>query len=223
MYLSLQKKHETMAIKVSIYEDNIALLESLSYLIRGTEGFELCAAAPIAVNILSDCKNNCPDIILMDLDMPEMSGIEATLLVKKDFPDVNIMIFTVFEDKDKIFEALCAGATGYLLKKTPSVQIIQAIEELYNGGSPISSGIARKVLEYFSKNVSPEKQKSYQLSQRELDILKRLVIGDSYKMVADACCISVGTVYSHINALYKKLQVNSKSEAVVKAMREKLV
>jgi len=212
-----------MAIKVSIYEDNTTLLESLSYLIRGTAGLALCTAAPLAVNILADCRDNCPDIILMDIDMPEMTGIEATRLVKQDYPDINIMMLTVFEDKEKIFEALCAGATGYLLKKTPSTQIISAIEELYRGGSPISSGIARKVLEYFSKPNGHEKKESYQLSQRERDILKRLVMGDSYKMVADACFISIGTVYSHINNLYKKLHVNSKSEAVVKAMREKLV
>jgi DNA-binding NarL/FixJ family response regulator len=212
-----------MAIKISIYEDNIALLESLSFLIRGTAGFELCAASPSAVNILAECRVNCPNIILMDIDMPLMTGIEATRLVKRDFPDVNIMIFTGFEDREKIFEALCAGATGYLLKKTPSAQIISSIEELHQGGSPLSSGIARKVMEYFTNHVSTEKQKQYQLSQRELDILKRLLAGDSYKMVANACFISIGTVYTHINSIYKKLHVNSKSEAVIKAMREKLV
>ena len=212
-----------MAIKVSIYEDNIGLMESLSYLISGTEGFELCEAAPSAVNILAQCQENCPDIILMDIDMPELTGIEATRLVKNDFPDINIMIFSVFEDREKIFEALCAGATGYLLKKTPSEQIIGAIEELYRGGSPISSGIARKVLEYFTKTNGHAKKESYQLSTRETEILKRLVMGDSYKMVADACFISIGTVFSHINNLYRKLHVNSKSEAVVKAIHEKLV
>jgi len=212
-----------MAIKVSIYEDNTALLESLSYLIKGTEGFQLCAAASNPVQIIAHCKNNCPDVILMDIDMPVMTGIEATLLVKNEFPDVNIMMFTVFEDKDKIFDALCAGATGYLLKKTPSAKIIEAIEELYNGGSPISSGIARKVLDYFSNPASSKKTDSYQLSQREQEILKRLLLGDSYKMVADACCISIGTVYSHINAIYKKLHVNSKSEAIIKAIQERLV
>jgi len=223
--LTFAGKYTIMTIKVSIYEDNIALLESLSFLIRGTAGFELCTASPAAVNVVNDCKNNCPDIILMDIDMPEMSGIEATALVKKYFPEINIMIFTVFEDRDKIFEALCAGATGYLLKKTPSAQIIESIEELYRGGSPISSGIARKVLEYFTKTNGNgrDKKESYQLSQRETEILKRLVMGDSYKMVADACFISIGTVFSHINNLYKKLHVNSKSEAIVKAMQEKLV
>ncbi|MCL2168125.1 MAG: response regulator transcription factor [Lentimicrobiaceae bacterium] len=212
-----------MAIKISIYEDNVALLESLSFLILGTNDFQLCTAAPSAVKIIENCKNECPDVILMDIDMPEMSGIEATLLVKKEFPDVNVMMFTVFEDKDKIFDALCAGASGYLLKKTPSSQIIEAITELHNGGSPISSGIARKVLEYFSKPEISQKSDAYQLSQREKEILKRLLLGDSYKMVANACCVSMGTVYSHINSIYKKLHVNSKSEAVIKVMQEKLV
>ena len=213
-----------MAIKVSIYEDNIRLMESLSYLIQGTNGFELCCTSPSPVNIVAQCRENCPDIILMDIDMPEMTGIEATQLVKNEFPNINIMMLTVFEDREKIFDALCAGATGYLLKKTPSAQIIEAVEELYNGGSPISSGIARKVLEYFSRPVNGQDNKeSYQLTERETDILKRLVNGDSYKMVADACFISIGTVYTHINKLYKKLQVNSKAEAIIKAMNEKLV
>jgi DNA-binding NarL/FixJ family response regulator len=129
----------------------------------------------------------------------------------------------VFEDKDKIFEALCAGATGYLLKKSSSIQIIEAIEELHKGGSPMSSGIARKVLDYFSKPARADKDNKYQLSSRECDILKRLLAGDSYKMIADFCFISIGTVYSHINNIYKKLHVNSKSEAVIKALNERLV
>jgi len=199
-------------------------MESLTFLIRGTNGFELCTASTSAVNILAQCQENCPDIILMDIDMPELSGIEATRMVKNDFPYINVMILTVFEDRDKIFDALCAGATGYLLKKTPSAEIISSIDELHKGGSPISSGIARKVLEYFSKPpVVNGKKENYQLSRRETEILQRLVMGDSYKMVANACFISIGTVYSHINTLYKKLHVNSKSEAVIKAIHEKLV
>ena len=210
-------------MKVSIYEDNIALLDSLSFMLSATEGIELCAASPTAVNILAQCKEKTPDIILMDIDMPGVTGIEATRIVKDAFPNVNVMMFTVFEDRDKIFDALCAGATGYLLKKTPFSQIVESIEELYHGGSPISSGIARKVLEYFTRPSNGGKNGEYQLSQREIDILKRLVMGDSYKMVADACFISIGTVYSHINNLYRKLHVNSKSEAVIKAMKERLV
>ena len=210
-------------IRISLYEDNVSLLESLSYLIRGVGHFELCTASSHALHIIDDCSRICPDVILMDIDMPELSGIEATRMVKTAFPNVNVMMFTVFEDKDKIFDALCAGATGYLLKKTSSAQIIEAVEELYNGGSPISSGVARKVLEYFTKPVITHKQERYQLSQRERDILQRLLMGDSYKMAADACNITIGTVYSHINNIYKKLHVNSKSEAVIKAMKEQLV
>ena len=212
-----------MSIKISIYDDNNALLESLSYLIRGTYGFELCQASSNACEILTDCQRLCPDVILMDIDMPGLSGIEATLLVKNAFSDINIMMLTVFEDKDKIFEALCAGATGYLLKKSSSIQIIEAIEELHKGGSPMSSGIARKVLDYFSKPANVDIQDKYQLTLREREILQRLLAGDSYKMLADSCCISSGTVYSHINNIYKKLQVNSKSEAVIKALKERLV
>ena len=204
-----------MGIKISIYEDNPALLESLSYLIRGTEGFELCSASSSAVRILDQCHKNCPDIILMDINMPDMTGIEATRLVKNVFPDINIMIFTVFEDTEKIFDALSAGATGFMLKKTPSSQIIVAIEELYRGGSSINSSIARKVLEYFSKPASyvKKEKKSCQLSSRETEVLKRLMMGDSYKMVADACCITTETVSTYINSLYKKLQVNPKFES----------
>jgi DNA-binding NarL/FixJ family response regulator len=157
----------------------------------------------------------------MDIDMPGISGIEATTLVKNAYPDINVMIFTVFEDKDKIFDALCAGATGYLLKKSSSVEIISGIEELHKGGSPMSSGIARKVLEYFSGPVQNDNK--YQLTSRERTILQRLLGGDSYKMIANKCFISIGTVYSHINNIYKKLHVNSKSEAVIKAMKENLV
>lgn len=210
-----------MSIKISIYDDNVSLLESLSYLVRGTYGFELLHTSTNACDILHDCARISPDVILMDIDMPGISGIEATALVKNAHPNINILILTVFEDKDKIFDALCAGATGYLLKKTSSVEIIRAIEELHKGGSPMSSGIARKVLEYFSKPV--HRGNDYQLTAREQVILQRLLAGDSYKMIADKCFISIGTVYSHINNIYKKLQVNSKSEAVVKALKENLV
>ena len=212
-----------MSIKISIYDDNFSLLESLSYLIRGTYGFELCHTSANASEIIADCERFCPDVILMDIDMPIMSGIDATLLAKSVFPEINIMMLTVFEDKDKIFEALCAGATGYLLKKSSSIQIIEAIEELHKGGSPMSSGIARKVLEYFAKPVNVSQQDKYQLTLREREILQRLLVGDSYKMIANTCFISIGTVYSHINSIYKKLHVNSKSEAVIKALKERIV
>ena len=212
-----------MAIKVSIYESDASRLERLSYLIRGSDNFELCTASSSVVNIMDDCKRLCPDVILMDGELSDMSGIKATMLVKNAYPAVDVMMFTVAEDRDKVIDALYAGATGYLLKKSSSVQIIEAVEELARGGSPVSGGIARIVLEYFTKQESSKKQDQYRLTKREQEVLQRLLMGDSYKMVADACNISIGTVYSHINNIYKKLNINSKSEAVIKAIRERLV
>ncbi|MGB4654408.1 MAG: response regulator [Bacteroidales bacterium] len=211
-----------LEIKVAIYEDNDALRESLSFLIKGSGLLRFVGAYPDCRNILENCEKEMPDVILMDIDMPYISGIDATRLVKDKYPDIDVMMLTVIEDRDKIFDALRAGATGYLLKKASAIQIIESVTELANGGSPMSSEIARKVLQFFT---SPNNkiENSYTLSTRELDVLERLVAGDSYKMIADHCCISIGTVSGHINNIYRKLAVNSKSEAVVKAIKERLV
>ena len=211
-----------MSIRVSIYEDNDDLRESLSYLVMGTGTFQLMGAYPDCSKVMENCVVAKPEVILMDIDMPGISGIEATAMIKATFPEINIMILTIFEDKNKVFDALCAGATGYMLKKSSAVEILEAISELHNGGSPMTGEIARKVFEFFSIPAIA-KNNNYALSARELDILKCLVEGDSYKMIADSCCISIGTVRFHINNIYKKLHVNSKSEAVIKAMRERLV
>lgn len=211
-----------MDIKVAIYEDNDALRETLSHLIKGSGLLTFAGAYPDCRNILGNCANDRPDVIVMDIEMPGCSGIEATQIVKDHFPEINVMMLTVFEDRDKIFDALRAGATGYLLKKSSAIQIIEAITDLANGGSPMSGEIARKVLEFFT---TPEfdKQNQYTLSEREMEILHHLVKGDSYKMIADHCFISIGTVRCHINSIYRKLAVNSKSEAVIKAIKERLV
>ncbi|WP_435355158.1 response regulator transcription factor [Emticicia sp. SJ17W-69] len=209
-------------IKVALYEDNDTLRTSLSHLLQSSEEFNFLGSYHSPVDIIQHCKHTLPDVILMDVDMPIMNGIDATKLVKERFPQINILILTVFEDKEKLFSALQAGASGYLLKKSKIIEIIEAIHEIYHGGSPMTPAIARKVLEYFSlpKIIKNEENN---LSERELDILKCLVDGDSYKMIASNCYISMGTVRSHINNIYKKLHVNSKSEAVVKALKDKLV
>lgn len=212
----------SLDINVAVYEDNNALRESLAYLIKGSGLLRFAGAYPDCRNILENCETNRPDVILMDIDMPYISGIEATRLVKDKYPDINVMMLTVLEDRDKIFDALRAGATGYLLKKASAIRIIESITELANGGSPMSSEIARKVLDFFTASGN-KIENDYALSARELDVLKRLVAGDSYKMIADHCCISIGTVCGHINNIYRKLAVNSKSEAVVKAIKERLV
>jgi len=209
-------------VKVALYEDNDSLRNSLSHLVMGTDSMELTGAFPDCSLVLENCRQALPDVIVMDIDMPGMTGIEATMLVKEEFPQINILIYTVFNDRQRVFDALCAGATGYLLKKASTIQILEAISDLYQGGSPMTGEIARMVMEFFSRNVAP-KNNEYALSPRENDILKCLVNGDSYKMIADGCFISIGTVRSHINNIYKKLHVNSKSEAVIKALRERLV
>ncbi|MCF8323473.1 MAG: response regulator transcription factor [Leadbetterella sp.] len=209
-------------IKVALYEDNDSLRESLSNVLHNSEEFVLTGAFEDANQILKNCAINAPDVILMDVDMPGISGIEASALVTKAFPKTNILILTVFEDQEKLFNALQSGASGYLLKKSKIIEIIEAIHDIYNGGSPMTPAIARKVLDFFTRpqnQPNPEEK----LSERELDILKCLVAGDSYKMIASNCFISMGTVRSHINNIYKKLHVNSKSEAVVKALKERLV
>ncbi len=209
-------------IKVALYEDNATLRTSLTHLLQSSEEFEFLGAYESPIHILQDCKSITPEVILMDVDMPLMNGIEATALVKEKYPTINILILTVFEDKEKLFAALQAGASGYLLKNSKIIEIIEAIHEIYLGGSPMTPAIARKVLEYFAipKIIKNDENK---LSDRELDILKCLVNGDSYKMIASNCYISMGTVRSHINNIYKKLHVNSKSEAVVKALKERIV
>lgn len=211
-----------MDIKVAIYEDNDALRDSLAHLIKGSGLLTFAGAYPDCTRILENCTENKPDVIVMDIDMPGITGIDATHLVKDKFPEINVMMLTVFENRDKIFDALRAGATGYLLKKSSAIKIIESVTELANGGSPMSGEIARKVLEFFTQ---PEfdKNNQYALSERELDILKYLVKGDSYKMIGDHCNISIGTVRCHINSIYRKLHVNSKSEAVIKAIKERLV
>ncbi|MFY7910903.1 MAG: response regulator [Emticicia sp.] len=209
-------------IKVALYEDNATLRTSLTHLLQSSEEFDFLGAYDSPINILENSKIATPDVILMDVDMPLMNGIDATKLLKERYPQVNILILTVFEDRDKLFSALQAGASGYLLKKSKIIEIIEAIHEIYNGGSPMTPAIARKVLEFFNQPKAVQ-NKENNLSERELDILKCLVNGDSYKMIASNCYISMGTVRSHINNIYKKLHVNSKSEAVVKALKEKIV
>ena len=211
-----------MDIRVSVFDDNSALRDSLYYLVSGTPGFAVAGVYPDCANVLQHLKQAPADVILMDIDMPGINGIEATELIKSHFPDINVLILTSYDDTAKVFGAIRSGATGYLLKKTTPGKIMEAITEVSQGGAPMNASIARKVLEFFNekKNIT---ENEYDLSPREKDVLSALVKGDSYKMIADRCFISMGTVCTHICNIYKKLHVNSKSEAVAKAIRERLV
>ncbi len=212
-----------MEIKVAIFEDNKSLRDSLYMLIAGSPGFLCTGCFANCLKVLKDIESSEPDVVLMDIDMPGISGIEAVQIIKKQFPHIQIVMQTVFEDDDKIFAAISAGASGYLLKKTPPAKILDSIKEAMEGGSPLTPTVATRVLQMFQKQNGPVPAEFINLSERESEVLKHLITGDSYKMIAAACYISIDTVKSHIKNIYQKLHVNSKSEAVAKAIIQKLV
>ena len=212
-----------MDIKVALCEDNDAFRESLRQFISDSPGFTVTQSFCDGENIIEQFSKETPDVILMDIDMPVLNGIKATSLVKSHFPSINVLILTVYDDDTKIFDAILSGATGYLLKKTPPSRILEAIREVHEGGASMNAAIVKRVISFFNNQPARHVSNEYTLSDREKTILKCLVNGDSYKMIGDNCNISIGTVRSHINNIYKKLHINSKSEAVAKAIREKLV
>ncbi len=202
-------------INVAIVEDDAGVRESLAALIRGTVGFQCTNKYSNAELALRELPKNWPDVVLMDINLPNQSGIDYVAKLKLLKPKLQILIFTVLEDSNEIFKSLMAGASGYLVKETPPAEILEAISEVYRGGSPISGSIARKVVDYFQKKgKSSEDVES--LSARELEVLTHLAKGYRYKEIADVLSISSLTVRSHLQKIYEKLQVHSRTEAVVK-------
>ena len=210
-------------IRVAIFEDNRSLRESLFNLLESSDGFTCVGAFAHCERVVENIGETQPDVILMDIELPVVSGIEAVKKIREKYPDIKILMETIFEEDEKIFQSICNGAQGYILKNTPPEGILNAIREIYEGGAPMTPIIASKVLRLFKTNLSESTDESYGLSGREKEILKCLVEGMSYKMIADSCFISADTVNGHIKNIYKKLQVHSKSEAVVKAIKRRLV
>ena len=209
-----------MPINVAIVEDDTGVRESLTILINGTSGFRCSGAYSSAEVALKQVCGNWPNVVLMDINLPKMSGIECVAKLKTLKTDLQILMLTVYEDTNQIFESLMAGASGYLLKETPPAQILEAILDVHRGGSPMSSHIARKVVQYFQKRGQiPEVADN--LSNRENEVLTYLAKGYRYKEIADILSISVLTVRSHLRRIYEKLHVRSRTEAVVKYLGSK--
>ena len=212
-----------MEIKVAIFEDNSNMREGLYQLINGSNGFTCTGAFPNCDNLVQRIEKSNPDVIVMDIEMPGISGIEGVKLVKENYPEIKVLMETIFEDDAKIFDSICAGAEGYILKNTAPVEILNAIKEIYEGGSPMTPTIANRVLKMVKTQRASDSRNLFNLTDREKEILSCLVEGMSYKLIADECTISIDTVNVHIKNIYKKLQVHSKSEAVAKAIKGKIV
>jgi DNA-binding NarL/FixJ family response regulator len=209
-------------IKLLIYEDNPQLREGLTMLIDGSEGFSVLAAFKNCTNVAQEIRTFRPDVVLMDIDMPGVNGLEGLKIIRQTDDQVKVLMLTVFDDHQNIFEALKSGANGYILKKTPPAKLLEYIQEASTGGAPMTSSVAAQVLKMFSQ-IQPTVENDYNLTDREKEVLQWLVNGYSYKMIAAEMFIAMDTVRSHIKKIYEKLHVNSKSEAVAKAFRDKIV
>jgi DNA-binding NarL/FixJ family response regulator len=207
-----------MPINVSIVEDDKRIRESLAVLINGGESIRCVSAHPSAEDALRELVSKNPDVVLMDINLPQMSGIECVRRLKAMLPKLQILMLTMYEDDDLVFQSLMAGANGYLVKRTSPAELLEAIEEVHSGASPMSGKIARTVVEYFQR-LEKASADHPRLSKREEEILDLLAKGYRYKEIAESLAISFDTVRSHLKNIYDKLQVHSRTEAVVKYLR----
>lgn len=208
-------------IRIAIFEDNQKFRESLEFIIVTTSDMECCGSFEDTRRLVQRVEALEPDVVLMDINIPGVNGIDAVAMIKEKFPAIKVCMQTVFEDDDKVLASLCAGASGYILKNSPPDKILQAIREVADGGAFFTPSIAKKVLLNFQQQ--PEKAEFIRLTEKEKEILKLLVDGLSYKMIADKTSLSIHTIHSHIRHIYEKLHVNSKSEAVAKALKNRLI
>ena len=215
-----------MSLRIAIFDDNKNIRESIGLLLQTVPEFELVGSFSHVLDCMDDLRDCRPDVVLMDIEMPGMSGIEAVTVLKKEFPQILVLMQTVFEDDDRVFDSICAGASGYILKNFLNTKLIEAINELQYGGSPMSPSIARKVLnkmQQVSQHIRKVEAPDYQLTAREKEVLSCLVNGQSYKMIAADLNISYETVRSHVKKIYEKLHVASLTEVVAKAIHQRIV
>ena len=203
-------------IKIGIVEDDTRYQDLLRMILSSSDKASIVFVAGTCNDIISDVRKFAPDVVIMDINLPGKSGIEGVSEVKKHFPEVKVLMLTVFEDEDKIFSAIKAGADGYLLKKDSPQKVLDSLQDVFDGKSSMNGIIARKVLEYFHKKPVVKNPDEYNLTKREREILEHLMDGLSYKDIADKCFISTQTLNSHIKNIYTKLGVHSRAEASAK-------
>jgi DNA-binding NarL/FixJ family response regulator len=210
------------AIKVAIVEDERDIREGLALIIRASDGFSCTGSFRSMEEALDKLPLNLPDVLLADIGLPGMSGIEGIRILKERHPKLLMLMLTVYDGDEMIFDALCAGASGYLLKKTPPARLLESLREAVDGGAPMSPEVARRVIRLF-REITPPERADYGLTPHEVRLLKLLVEGHNYKTAAAELKVSVTTVAFHMRNIYDKLQVHSKSQAVAKALRNRLV
>ncbi len=209
-------------IKVAIVEDRREIRQGLAMLIGGTEGFRCTGSYGSMEEALQKISFELPDVVLNDIGLPGMSGIEGIKILKERYPNLLILMLTVYDDDERIFDAMCAGASGYLLKKTPPLRLLESLREAVNGGAPMSPEVATRVIKLF-REIRPPERADYELTPHETRLLKLFVAGHNYKSAAAELGVTVHTVSFHLRSIYDKLQVHSKSEAVAKALQSRIV
>jgi DNA-binding NarL/FixJ family response regulator len=209
-------------IKIAIVEDQPPTRDGLAMLIGGTAGYRITGSFGSMEEALDRLPQDPPDVLLTDIGLPGLSGIDGVRRLRASFPEMHVLMLTVHADNDHLFEAICAGASGYLLKETPPARLLEAIREVQTGGAPMSPEVARKVVVMFQKIVPP-KAEEQRLSSRELELLKLLAEGHSYKTAAHALSLTIDGIRFHVRNIYERLHVHSKSEAVLKALRSGLI
>jgi len=219
--ISMMTKTDTPTIKVVIIEDLADIREGLASVLNFTEGFRCVGKYGSMEEALRNISRNVPDVVLSDIGLPGMDGIEGVRILREKYPEMTILMLSVYNDNTRIFDALCAGACGYLLKKTPVARIVEAIREAIDGGAPMSPEIARKVITLF-RDYRPPERVEYDLTPHEERLLKMLVDGHTKRTAAAEIGVSINTISFHLKRVYEKLQVHSKSEAVAKALRTRI-
>ena len=215
-----------MSLRIAIFDDNKNIRDSLRLLLSTENSFEVVGLFSHGLDCVDDVRECNPDVVLMDIEMPGIEGIEVVRILKKEMPHIQILMQTVFEDDDRVFDSICSGACGYILKTHLNTRLIDAIKELQFGGSPMSPTIARKVmnkLQQIPQLIKPDKPHDYRLTSKEKQVLASVVDGLSHKMIADKLSISYETVRSHVKKIYEKLHVASLTEAVAKAIKQQIV